>query len=151
MSLVRQLNIIKLWKYSVNLPIKLKSLRPAYFQEVMVADFSNLIMGIVNGTEWIVIIAIIAVVIFGAKKIPELARSFGRASTEYERAKLEANKELQRIRNLPSSSTTTASIQDDREKLEAVAETLGINYSDKNNYELRSAIQAEIDKNSKVT
>ena len=113
----------------------------------MVADFSNLIMGIVNGTEWIIIIAIIAVVIFGAKKIPELARSFGRASTEYEKAKLEANKELQRIRN-PQSTT---SMQDDREKLEAVAETLGINYSDKNNYELKSAIQAEIDKNSKVT
>lgn len=113
----------------------------------MVADFSNLIMGIVNGAEWIIIIAIIAVIIFGAKKIPELARSFGRASTEYEKAKLEANKELQKIRN-PQSTT---SIQDDREKLEAVAETLGINYSDKNNYELKSAIQTEIDKNSKVT
>jgi sec-independent protein translocase protein TatA len=113
----------------------------------MVADFSNLIMGIVNGTEWIIIIAIIAVAIFGAKKIPELARSFGRASTEYEKARFEAKKELQRVRNLPS----TSSVQDDREKLEAVAETLGINYSDKNNYELKSAIQAEIDKNSKVT
>ena len=112
----------------------------------MVADFSNLIMGIVNGTEWIIIIAIIAVVIFGAKKLPELARSFGRASTEYEKARLEAKKELQRVRNLASSTT---SIQDDREKLEAVAETLGINYSDKNNHELKSAIQAEIDKNSK--
>jgi sec-independent protein translocase protein TatA len=122
-------------------------LRLAYLQEAMVADFSNLIMGIVNGAEWIIIIAIIAVIIFGAKKIPELARSFGRASTEYEKAKLEANKELQKIRN-PQSTT---SIQDDREKLEAVAETLGINYSNKNNYELKSAIQAEIDKNSKVT
>lgn len=113
----------------------------------MVADFSSLIMGIVNGAEWIIIIAVIAVVIFGAKKIPELARSFGRASTEYEKAKFEAKKELQKIRNLPS----TTSLQDDREKLEAVAETLGINYSDKNNNELKSAIQAEIDKNSKVT
>jgi len=114
----------------------------------MVGDFSSLIMGIVNGAEWIIIIAIIAVVIFGAKKIPELARSFGKASTEYEKAKIEAKKELQRIRNLPS---TTTSVQDDRERLEAVAETLGINYSDKNNNELKSAIQAEIDKNSKVT
>jgi sec-independent protein translocase protein TatA len=113
----------------------------------MVADFSNLIMGIVNGAEWIIIIAIVALVIFGAKKIPELARSFGRASTEYEKAKLEAKKELDKVRNLPS----TVTVEDDREKLEAVAETLGINYSDKNNYELKSAIQAEIDKNSKVT
>ena len=111
----------------------------------MVAEFSNLIMGIVNGTEWIVIIVVIAVVIFGAKKIPDIARSFGRATTEYEKAKIEAKNELNRIRNLPAGG-----IQDDREKLEAVADTLGINYSDKNNFELRAAIQAEIDKDKKI-
>jgi sec-independent protein translocase protein TatA len=111
----------------------------------MVAEFSNLIMGIVNGTEWIVIIVVIAVVIFGAKKIPDIARSFGRATTEYEKAKIEAKNELNRIRNLPAGG-----IQDDREKLEAVADTLGINYSDKNNFELRTAIQSEIDKDKKI-
>jgi sec-independent protein translocase protein TatA len=111
----------------------------------MVAEFSNLIMGIVNGTEWIVIIVVIAVVIFGAKKIPDIARSFGRATTEYEKAKIEAKNELNRIRNLPAGG-----IQDDREKLEAVADTLGINYSDKNNFELRAAIQSEIDKDKKI-
>jgi sec-independent protein translocase protein TatA len=111
----------------------------------MVAEFSNLIMGIVNGTEWIVIIVVVAVVIFGAKKIPDIARSFGRATTEYEKAKIEAKNELNRIRNLPAGG-----IQDDREKLESVADTLGINYSNKNNFELRAAIQAEIDKDKKI-
>ncbi len=111
----------------------------------MVAEFSNLLMGIVNGTEWIVIIVVIAIVIFGAKKIPDIARSFGRATTEYEKAKIEAKNELNRIRNLPAGG-----IQDDREKLESVADTLGINYSDKNNFELRAAIQAEIDKDKKI-
>jgi sec-independent protein translocase protein TatA len=85
----------------------------------MVAEFSNLIMGIVNGTEWIVIIVVIAIVIFGAKKIPDIARSFGRATTEYEKAKIEAKNELNRTRNLPAGG-----IQDDREKLETVAYTL---------------------------
>src|SRR5437660_7336697 len=111
----------------------------------MVADFSNLIMGIVNGTEWIIIIAIIAVAIFGAKKIPELARSFGRATTEYEKAKIEAKKELQGIKDLgttTSTSTSTATeAQVSRGKLESVANTLGINHSEMNDDELRSAIQ----------
>ncbi|MGB7955403.1 MAG: twin-arginine translocase TatA/TatE family subunit [Candidatus Nitrosopolaris sp.] len=111
----------------------------------MVAEFSNLIMGIVNGTEWIIIIVVIAIVIFGAKKVPDIARSFGRATTEYEKAKIEAKNELNRIRNLPAGG-----IQDDREKLEAVADTLGINYSDKNNFELKAAIQSEIDKDKKI-
>ncbi len=103
-------------------------------------------MAFVNAAEWIIIIVIILAVIFGAKKIPELARSFGRATTEYEKAKIEAKKELNRIRNLPGAT----SIEDDREKLEAVAETLGINYSNKNNLELKVAIQSEIDKDKKI-
>ena len=103
-------------------------------------------MAFVNAAEWIIIIVIIVVVIFGAKKVPELAKSFGRATTEYEKAKIEAKKELQRIRNLPGAN----SIEEDREKLEAVAETLGINYSNKNNLELKVAIQSEIDKDKKI-
>ena len=106
---------------------------------------TDLQMAIVNAAEWIIIIAVIVAVIFGAKKVPELARSFGRATTEYEKAKIEAKNELNRIRNLPAGG-----IQDDREKLESVADTLGINYSDKNNLELRAAIQAEIDKDKKI-
>ena len=107
---------------------------------------TDLQMAFVNAAEWIIIIVIIVVVIFGAKKVPEIARSFGRAATEYEKAKFEAKKELQRVRNLPAAT----SLQDDREKLESVAETLGINYSDKNNNELKAAIQSEIDKDKKI-
>jgi sec-independent protein translocase protein TatA len=110
---------------------------------------TDLQMAIVNATEWIIIIVIIAVVIFGAKKVPELARSFGRATTEFEKAKIEAKKELQRIKDLGTTTTTTATTAtnvQDREKLESVANTLGINYSEMSDDELRSAIQAEINK-----
>ena len=113
---------------------------------------TDLQLAIVNATEWIIIIAIIVVVIFGAKKFPEIARSFGRATTEYEKAKIEAKKELQRIKELgatTSTATTTETKVQDREKLESVANTLGINHSDMSDDKLRSAIQAQIsrDKN----
>jgi sec-independent protein translocase protein TatA len=108
---------------------------------------TDLQMAIVNAAEWIIIIVIIAVVIFGAKKVPELARSFGRATTEFEKAKIEAKKELQRVKDLGTTATTTATNVQDREKLESVANTLGINYSEmSDDDELRSAIQAEINK-----
>jgi sec-independent protein translocase protein TatA len=114
---------------------------------------TDLQMAIVNATEWIIIIVIIAVVIFGAKKVPELARSFGRATTEFEKAKIEAKKELQRVKDLGTTATTatstTATNVQDREKLESVANTLGINYSEMSDDELRSAIQAEINKDKK--
>ena len=60
--------------------------------------FTDILMGIVNGTEWIFIIAIVAIIIFGAKKIPELARSLGKASSEYEKAKVMAANELEKSR-----------------------------------------------------
>lgn len=114
---------------------------------------TDLQMAIVNATEWIIIIVIIAVVIFGAKKVPELARSFGRATTEFEKAKIEAKKELQRVKDLGTTATsttsTTATNVQDREKLESVANTLGIDYSEMSDGELRSAIQAEINKDKK--
>ena len=48
----------------------------------------------IGGTEWIWIIVAIAVLIFGAKKIPELARTLGKAKGEYEKGKIESEKEL---------------------------------------------------------
>jgi len=106
---------------------------------------TDLQLAIVNATEWIIIIAIIVVVIFGAKKFPEIARSFGRATTEYEKAKIEAKKELQRVKELGTTTTTETNVQD-REKLESVASNLGINHSEMSDDQLRAAIQAEINK-----
>src|SRR5712692_7487738 len=112
---------------------------------------TDLQMAIINAAEWIIIILIIAVVIFGAKKVPELARSFGRATTEFEKAKIEAKKELQRVKDLGTTTTAaTATNVQDREKLESVANTLGINHSEMSDDELRSAIQAEINKDKRV-
>jgi sec-independent protein translocase protein TatA len=99
---------------------------------------SDLIMGIVNTTEVIILLIVIVAVIFGAKKIPDLARSIGRASTEYEKAKVMARRELQSVKNSAPNP--------DREKLESIAETLGISYLGKTDDELRTAIDAEINK-----
>lgn len=47
------------------------------------------------GYEQIIIVVIIAgALIFGAKKIPELARTFGKAKGEFEKGRLESEKEL---------------------------------------------------------
>lgn len=50
--------------------------------------------GFIAGQEWIFIIIIVVVLIFGAKKIPELAKTFGKAKGEFEKGKIEGEKEL---------------------------------------------------------
>jgi sec-independent protein translocase protein TatA len=98
---------------------------------------NNAILQVPFGYEWIFIIVIIVVIFFGVKKIPELARSFGKATAEYEKARIEAKKELEQIRGKDKMG---------REKLEELAESLGIDYTNKNDDELRKAIEGAINK-----
>ncbi len=91
----------------------------------------------VNGMEWVIIIGLIVVVFFGVKKIPELARSFGKATAEFEKARIEAKRELQQMKGEGRVG---------REKLETIADSLGIDYTNKNDDELRAAIEVELNK-----
>jgi len=59
--------------------------------------FSSIINQIA-GQEWIFVIVIIAILIFGAKKIPELARTFGKAKGEFEKGKIEGEKDLKKFK-----------------------------------------------------
>lgn len=47
----------------------------------------------------IIAVVVIGVLIFGAKKIPELARTFGRAKGEFEKGKIESEKELKEFKD----------------------------------------------------
>jgi sec-independent protein translocase protein TatA len=107
----------------------------------------NMMMQIPTGFEWIFIVIIVVVIFFGAKKIPDLARGFGKATSEFEKARIEAKRELRELKNAGTSSTTTATnTAANREKLESIADTLGIDYTDKNDEQLRLAIETEINK-----
>ena len=52
----------------------------------------------IAGQEWIFVIIIAVVFIFGAKKIPELAKTFGKAKGEYKKGEIEADEELKKFK-----------------------------------------------------
>ena len=52
------------------------------------------IANFVAGPELIILVILVGVLIFGAKKIPELAKTFGKAKGEFEKGKMEGDKEL---------------------------------------------------------
>lgn len=99
-------------------------------------------MAFLNGMEWIIIILVIVVIFFGAKKIPELARSMGRATSEFQKARVEAKRSLANETNNQEKAQQTI----DREKLESIAETLGVDYSNKDDQDLKNAIDEELKK-----
>ena len=96
---------------------------------------SNILMLIPGGYEWILIIFVLIIIIFGAKKIPQLARSFGKATSEFEKARIESKNELEKIKNEDRLS---------REKLESIADTLRIDYDGKDDESLKKDIDAAI-------
>jgi sec-independent protein translocase protein TatA len=51
-----------------------------------------------GSTEIIILVVVIGVLIFGAKKIPELAKTFGKAKGEFEKGKIEADKDLKEFK-----------------------------------------------------
>ena len=58
-------------------------------------------------TEILVIVALI-LILFGAKKIPELARSLGRASYEFKKAKEDLVKETREMQDAAEDNAKTA-------------------------------------------
>ncbi len=61
------------------------------------------ITNFVAGAEWLWIKVIVAVLIFGAKKIPELAKTLGKAKGDFEIGKIESEKDLKEFKEKQDS------------------------------------------------
>ena len=52
----------------------------------------------IAGPELIILVIIIGVLLFGAAKIPQLAKTFGKAKAEYKKGEIEGDKELKEFK-----------------------------------------------------
>jgi len=66
-----------------------------------------------GSTEIIILVVVIGVLIFGAKKIPELAKTFGKAKGEFEKGKIEADKDLKEFKEEINSSSKDKEVKSD--------------------------------------
>ena len=66
-----------------------------------------------GSTEIIILVVVIGVLIFGAKKIPELAKTFGKAKGEFEKGKIEADKDLKEFKDEIDNSSKDKEIKSD--------------------------------------
>jgi len=90
----------------------------------------------IAGMEWIlVLVAAGGMLLFGAKKIPQIARSFGRAQSDFEKGKIEGEKEVDKMVT-----------SDDRLKLLKIAETVGIETEGLSDEQLKQAITEALSK-----
>ena len=64
------------------------------------------LMLFVGGYEWVWIVVIVGVLLFGAKKIPELAKTLGKAKGEYKKGEIQGDKELKEFKEKKNKKTS---------------------------------------------
>ena len=98
----------------------------------------------IMGSEWIIIIFVALVVLLGAKRLPEVARKFGKAAGEYNKTKNEVQNQFKDFSN--TNLEVAGPIQNERQKLEKIAKSLGVDFNNKSDDELREIITSKIGK-----
>ena len=103
------------------------------------ADLLRLGAQLPFGFEWIILLIIIAILLlFGPKKLPELARSIGRAWGELRRGKMEVERQIR-------DEFTAEERRDSGSRLREAARVLGVDASNMRDGDLKLQIVRKID------
>jgi len=100
----------------------------------------------VGGSEWLMIGLLVVILLFGSKKLPEFSRTIGKAVGEFEKMR---NSTLTQKIDQDSNylgPRVAGAVDNERHKLEVIAESLGIDYVNKNDEELRLLISERINR-----
>ena len=98
-------------------------------------------MAMLGSTE-ILLIFVVIVLLFGASKLPELARSMGRSMGEFKRGQYEVERELNDIKG----STTGPSPEVALTRTQRMAKNLGIEIAGKSDDQLLAEIETKLEK-----
>ena len=94
------------------------------------------------GTEWIIIIFIGLILLFGTNRFPDVAKKIGKLVGEYSNAKNQIENEMKNSTN--QNLQVSGPVKDERKKLEMMATQLEINCENKTDDELRKIIESKI-------
>lgn len=99
----------------------------------------------IAGSEWIIIILLGLILLFGTKRLPQVSRTIGKAMGEYEKARQTFRREMEEAmepaRTMNRMPKITGPVATEREKLETIASSLGIDdYDGLTDEQLRTLI-----------
>jgi len=96
----------------------------------------------IAGSEWMIIIVVALVVLLGTNRMPDVAKKIGKTVGEYNKAKNSFQNELKDFSN--TNLEIKGPVQNERQKLETVSKSLGINFESKTDDQLRKLISSKI-------
>ena len=95
------------------------------------------------GSEWIIIIFVALIALLGTNRLPDVTKKLGRAVGEYNKTKNEIQNQLSGVANT-ANINITAPVQNERQKIEFIARSLGIDFEGKTDEELKKSISAKM-------
>jgi sec-independent protein translocase protein TatA len=99
---------------------------------------------VIGGMEWILLIIAVALLLFGAKKIPEFARGLGKAKAEFQRGQMMVEREIRNEnRRLDKKDRKVRSTKKSSD-VEKAAKALGIDTQGKSEVELKAEISEKM-------
>jgi sec-independent protein translocase protein TatA len=109
-----------------------------------------------GGGELMVIGILVIVLLFGAQKVPQLAKSFGQAMGEFKKAKKESELNLKQFEDsivgdekVIPETTANAEKKDKDVNIREVAAYMGIETEGKTDEQLKEEVQAKMKSSSK--
>ena len=94
------------------------------------------------GSEWIIIIFVALILILGTNQLPSAAKKLGKAVNEFNKAKNEVQDQMKGISN--TDLNISGPLETERQKLETIAKSLGVNVTEKSDDELRKIISGKL-------
>jgi len=89
-----------------------------------------------------IIIVVALIVLLGTNRMPDVAKKIGKAVGEYNKTKNSFQNELKDFSN--TNLEINGPVQNERQKLETIAKSLGINFESKTDDQLRKLISSKI-------
>ena len=98
----------------------------------------------IMGSEWMIIIFVALILLFGTNKLPEAGKKIGKMVGEYNKAKTEMQNQIKDMTKTEvDNPTIEGPVESERQKLEKMAQILKINTENKSDVELKDAIDAK--------
>ena len=98
----------------------------------------------IMGSEWMIIIFVALILLFGTNKLPEAGKKIGKMVGEYNKAKTEMQNQINDMsKTEPNNPTIDGPVQTERQKLEKMAQTQRIDIKNKSDAELKNEIDAK--------
>ncbi len=100
----------------------------------------------IMGSEWIIIIFVVLILLFGTNKLPEAGKKIGKMVGEYNKAKTEMQNQIKDITKTEIENVKVdGPVETERQKLEKMAQSLRINTENKTDDELKQEISFRFD------